>query len=147
MNLTINSLIYSIIGGAVVAFVNFLLRKREKQYFEEMKYRRKSYTDLLNNVRGFLDDPNVSDEKKREMKQDFIKKYYNEIWLYASPTVIKKMNKFFQSVTITKANPDEKTMALGETMLAIRKSLGNKNANIIFFNRLKSEDYELYSST
>jgi len=146
MDPTINSLISAIIGGGVVAFVNFLLRKRERQYFEEIKYRRKSNTDLLNNVRGFLSDPNVPYEEKRKMKQDFLKKYYNEIWLYASPTVIKKMNIFFQNVTITKANPDKKTKALGETMLAIRKSLGNKNANFIFFNRLKSEDYELYSS-
>jgi len=146
MDLTINSLISAIIGGAVVAIVNFLLRKMERQYFEEVKYRRKSYTDLLNNVRGFLDDPNVSNEEKRKMKVDFIKKYYNEIWLYASPIVIKKMNKFFQNVTITKANLDEKTKALGETMLAIRKSLGNKNANFIFLDRLKPEDYELYSS-
>jgi len=147
MDLTINSLISAVIGGAVVALVNFLLRKRERQYFEEVKYRRKSYTDLLNNVRGFLNDPNVPEEEKRNMKKDFIKKYYNEVWLYASPTVIKKMNNFFQSVTITKANPDEKTKALGETMLAIRKSLGNKNDDFIFFNRLKPEDYELYSST
>jgi len=146
MDPTINSLISAIIGGGVVAFVNFLLRKRERQYFEEIKYRRKSYTDLLNNVRGFLNDPNVSDEEKRKMKQNFLKKYYNEIWLYASPMVIKKMNNFFQNVTITRANPDEKTKALGETMLAIRKSLGNKNVNFIFFNRLKSKDYELYSS-
>jgi len=146
MDLTINSLISAIIGGAVVAFVNFLLRKRERQYFEEIKYRRTSYTDLLNNVRGFLEDPNISEEEKRKMRQDFIKKYYNEIWLYASPTVIKKMNIFFQNVTITKANPDEKTKALGKTMLAIRRSLGNKNADFIFFDRLKPEDYELYSS-
>jgi hypothetical protein len=147
MDLTINSLISAVIGGAVVALVNFLLRKRERQYFEEVEYRRKSYTDLLNNVRGFLNDPNVSEEEKRNMKKDFIKKYYNEVWLYASPMVIKKMNKFFQSITITKANPDDKTKALGETMLAIRKSLGNKNDDFIFFNRLKSEDYKLYSST
>lgn len=147
MDPIINSLISAIIGGSVVALVNFLLRKRERQYFEEIKYRRKSYTDLLNNVRGFLDDPNISDEEKRKMKQDFLKKYYNEIWLYASPTVIKRMNKFFQNITITRANPDEKTEALGKTMLAIRKSLGNENANFIFFNRLGPEDYELYSST
>ena len=147
MDQTINSLISAVIGGAVVALVNFLLRKRERQYFEEVEHRRKSYTDLLNNVRGFLNDPNVSEEEKRNMKKDFIKKYYNEVWLYAPPMVIKKMNNFFQSITITKANPDDKTKALGETMLAIRKSLGNKNDDFIFFNRLKPEDYKLYSST
>ncbi len=146
MSQVINSLIAAVIGGGVVAFVNNLLRKREKRYFEEIKYRRKSYTDLLNNVRGFLSDPNVLDAEKRIMRQNFLKKYYNEIWLYASPSVIKKMNKFFQNVTISKANPDEKTKALGETMLAIRKSLGSKNANFLFFNKLKSEDYEIYSS-
>lgn len=78
MDLTINSLLSAIIGGAVVAFVNSLLRKRERQYFEEVKYRRNSYTDLLNNVRGFLDDPNISDEEKRKMKGKFIEKYYNK---------------------------------------------------------------------
>lgn len=51
MNQTINLLISSIIGGAIVAFVNFFLRKRERHYFEELKYRRESYVDLLNNVK------------------------------------------------------------------------------------------------
>ena len=143
--LTINPLLYSIIGGAIVAFVNFLLRKRERQYFEEVEYKRKSYSDLLDNVRGFLDDPNVPDDKKKNMKWKFLKRYYNEIWIYASPTVIKRMNEFFSTVTITRANPDEKTKALGKTILAIRRSLGNKNSNFIFFNKLTTKDYILFS--
>ena len=143
--LTINPLLYSIIGGAIVAFVNFLLRKRERQYFEEVEYKRKSYSDLLDNVRGFLDDPNVPDDKKKNMKWEFLKRYYNEIWIYASPTVIKRMNEFFSTVTITRANPDEKTKALGKTILAIRRSLGNKNSNFIFFNKLTTKDYILFS--
>lgn len=143
--LTINPLLSSIIGGAIVAFVNFLLRKRERQYFEEVEYKRKSYSDLLDNVRGFLDDPNVSDDKKKNMKWEFLKRYYNEIWIYASPTVIKRMNEFFSTVTITRANPDEKTKALGKTILAIRRSLGNKNSNLIFFNKLTTKDYILFS--
>ena len=143
--LTINPLLSSIIGGAIVAFVNFLLRKRERQYFEEVEYKRKSYSDLLDNVRGFLDDPNVPDDKKKNMKWEFLKRYYNEIWIYASPTVIKRMNEFFSTVTITRANPDEKTKALGKTILAIRRSLGNKNSNLIFFNKLTTKDYILFS--
>lgn len=143
--LTINPLLYSIIGGAIVAFVNFLLRKRERQYFEEVEYKRKSYSDLLDNVRGFLDDPNVPDDKKKNMKWEFLKRYYNEIWIYAPPTVIKRMNEFFSTVTITRANPDEKTKALGKIILAIRRSLGNKNSNLIFFNKLTTKDYILFS--
>jgi hypothetical protein len=143
--LTINPLLYSIIGGSIVAFVNFLLRKRERQYFEEVEYKRKSYSDLLDNVRGFLDDPNVPDGKKKNMKWKFLKRYYNEIWIYASPTVIKRMNEFFSTVTITRANPDEKTKALGKTILAIRRSLGSKNSNLIFFNKLTTKDYILFS--
>lgn len=78
------------------------------------------------------------------MRQNFIKKYYNEIWLYASPVVIKKMNNFFQIIATTPAIPSKETKALGKAMLAIRRSLGNKNADFIFLNRLKPEDYEIY---
>jgi hypothetical protein len=146
MDLAINSLIFAIIGGAVVAFVNFLLRKRERQYFEEVKYRRKSYTDLLINIRGFLENPKPGEKEKSEMKQKFLDKYYNEIWLYASPTVIKGMNRFLRSISDKKPNIDKNSIALGRIILNIRKSWGIKNTDFIFFNRLKTGDYEIYSS-
>jgi len=146
MDLTINSLIFAIIGGAVVALIEFLLRKRERQYFEGIKYRRKSYTDLLINIKGFLDSSKLTYEEKSRVKQKFLDKYYNEIWLYASPTVIKEMNRFLRGVSDKEPNIDKNSVTLGRTILAIRKSLGIKNADFIFFNRLTPEDYEIYSS-
>ena len=142
---TINSLMFAVIGGLAVAIVNYVVRKKERKYFEVMEQRRKSYSELLNNIQGFLIDPAILN--KLEMKQHFMRKFYNEIWLHASPSVIKKMNKFFQTITVQPSTSDEKKRALGETMLAIRKSLGSKNSDFLFFNRLAADDYQIYSAT
>ena len=152
MDLTTNllistvSLISAIIGGAIVTFVNFVLRKMERRYFEAIKHRRESYTNLLINVKGFFENPRLSNGEKNKMKQKFLDKYYNEIWLYASPTVIKEMNRFLKGISDKKSNIDKNSIALGRIILAIRKSLGIKNTDFIFFNKLKPEDYEFYSS-
>ena len=146
MDLIMNSLISATIGGTIVAVVTSLLRKRERQYFIEITYRRQSYTNLLINIKGFLENPKLSDVKKSEMKQNFLDKYYNEIWLYASPEVIKKMNRFLKGISDKKPTIDKNSITLGKLILAVRKSLGIRNADFIFFNKLKPKDYEIYSS-
>lgn len=138
------NILSAIIGGSSVALINYLLRKKERKYFQEMENRRKSYTDLLINLKGFL--VNIKTPKNKELKQKFLDKYYNEIWLYAPSAVIKAMNNFLKNISDNQPSIDQKSIALGRAVLAIRKSLGIKNSSPIL-NKLKPQDYKIYSAT
>jgi len=117
-------LLSAIIGGSIVAFVNYLLdiKKRKAELKEEFK--RKAYGKFLNKARSFLNDPNLTKEDTIKYQKEFIEKYYNEIMVSAPKEVIKLVEDFFDTVSISFTNEDKKTRAIDNLLKGIRKDLG-----------------------
>lgn len=113
----------AMVGGSVVAYINYVLdiKKRRQELKEEFK--RKAYGEFLDKARSFLNDPNLSKENIIKFQKEFIKKYYNEIIVSAPKEIIKLVEEFFNTVSITYANEDDKTKAIDNLLRAIRKDL------------------------
>lgn len=120
------TILIAVLSGGTVALINFFLVIKQKSREIERIQKIKAYGEFLDMARGFLNDPNLNFYGSFEAQRDFIKKFYNEIWVSASSDVIKKINSFFETVSITYVNEDDKTQALNNLILAIRKDLGLK---------------------
>jgi len=114
----------AIVGGSIVAYINYVLdiKKRREELKEEFK--RKAYGEFLDKARSFLNDPNLNKEDIIKFQKEFIKKYYNEIMVSAPKEIIKLVEDFFNTVSITYTNEDKKTKAIDNLLRAIRKDLG-----------------------
>lgn len=126
---TFNSIVAGITVAIITSVINYFLIKR--RYITESRRERKikAYGEFLEKAKGFLNDPCTSKDDSLILQKKFIKKYYNEIWISGSEEVIKAVNDFFNSVSISYANEDQKTKALRELTLKIREDLGLKASN------------------
>lgn len=113
----------AVLGGAIVSLVNYSLGIRGKKEFLKEEAKRKAYGDFLNNAKAFTNDPNMSSEDALQKQKNFIKKYYNEIILSAPKRVISSIDGFFDSVSISYANDDDKTKAFNEMVMIMREDL------------------------
>ncbi len=117
------SLATSLIGGIVVAIINYFVIKKQIVFELEENQKRKAYKDFLDKARGFMGDPSLSKEELLSKQQEFIAKVYNDIWVSASDDVLLAVDNFFKSVSISMANDDEATRALNKLAMAIRNDL------------------------
>ncbi len=129
----LQSIVIAITSGAVVSIFNYLLTKDE----EKRQFKMKSYSELLDNTRAFLDDPNLSKEERRKVKKAFLKKYYDEIILFANKDTQKEIEDFIKTGGVSSTNSDGQVEKLKNMIQAIRKDLGNKG-NL-------SQDFKMYS--
>lgn len=130
--------VLAITSGLVVAvFTWWATEKRQKQE-ERRQFKLKSFTELLNNSRAFLDDPNLELRQKGKMKDEFIKKYYDEIILFADKEVQDKIEAFIEKGGVSVTNPSPGVSRLKEMIAAIRNDLG-------FGGHVRS-DFKMYSS-
>lgn len=122
----LNSIVVGITAALITSIVNYFLIRR--RYITESRRERKikAYSEFLEKAKGFLNDPCTNRNDSLILQKKFIKKYYNDIWISGSEEVIKAVNGFFNSVSISYANEDEKTKALKELTLKIREDLGLK---------------------
>ena len=123
------TILIAIISAVTVAVINYFFIIRQKFQELERAQKIKAYGEFLDMARGFLNDPNLDFEQAFEQQKNFIKKFYNEIWVSGSEDVIKTMNKFFETVSITYTNEDDKTRALNNLIIEIRKDLGLKTGD------------------
>jgi len=116
-------LLSAVIGGGVVAFINYYfdIQKRREELKEEFK--RKAYGEFIDMARSFLNDPNLTEEEIIKNQKRFIEKYYNEIMVSAPKEIIKSVEDFFNTVSIAYVNEDERTKAIDNLLRAIRKDL------------------------
>jgi len=114
----------AVVGGGIVAVINYYLgiKKRREELKEEFK--RKAYGDFFDKARSFLNDPNLSKKEIIDRQKEFIGKYYNEIMVSAPKEIIRATEDFFNTVSIIRADKDEKTEALDKLLKSIRKDLG-----------------------
>ena len=127
----------AVLGGAIVSLVNYSLGIRGKKEFLKEEAKRKAYGDFLNNVKAFTNDPNMSPEDALQKQKNFIKKYYNEIILSAPKKVIFSIDGFFDSVSISYANDDDKTKAFNEMVRIMRKDLA--------LDKIDNENLKIYT--
>jgi hypothetical protein len=118
------TILISVLSGGTVAIINFFLVIKQKSREIERNQKIKAYSEFLDMARGFLNDPTLNFDESLNSQKNFIKKFYNEIWVSASSDVIKKINGFFETVSITHANENDQTKALNDLILAIRADLG-----------------------
>ena len=114
----------AIIGGGIVALVNYWLDVKKKREELKEEFKRKAYGEFIDMARSFLNDPTLSKGEIIKRQRKFIEKYYNEIMVSAPGEVIKSIEKFFDTVSITYANEDEKTKAVDDVLRVMRKDLG-----------------------
>lgn len=129
----LQNIIIAVTSGAVVSIFNYLFTKDK----EKRDIKIKSYSSLLDNARAFLDDPSLSKEQRREVKKEFLKKYYNDIILFADKNVQNKTEDFIKTGGVSATNPSEQVIKLGKIINAIRKDLGHKE-NV-------SDNFKMYS--
>ncbi len=123
------TILISVVSASTIAVINYFLIVKRKFRELERTQKIRAYSEFLDKARGFLNDPNLSFDQAFHFQMEFIKKFYNEIWISASDKVIREINKFFETVSITYVNEDEKTKALNDLILAIREDLGLKTSD------------------
>ena len=129
----------AVIGGGVVAFINYWLGIKGKKEFLKEEAKRKAYGDFLNNAKAFANDPNMSPDDAIQKQKNFIKKYYNEIILSAPKEVIDSIDDFFDSVSISYANDREKIKSFSNMITKMREDLGSDN--------IKNDNLKIYTPT
>lgn len=132
---TINNLISVFtllgVGGVVGAFINHLLQKSREIQNRAIERKIKSYSNLIDGARAFIGDPTLDYETALVAQQEFIKKFHNDILLYASDEVIKSVDRFFGSVSISYSNKDESTDALFNMIAVMRSDLGLSRKDLL----------------
>lgn len=129
----LQSIIIAITSGAVVSIFNYLLTKDEEKRSSKIK----SYSTLLDNARAFLDDPNLSKEKRRELKRAFLSKYYDEVILFADINTRKEIESFIQTGGVSSTGQGSQVKKLRNMIQAIRVDLGSRGD--------LPEDFKMYS--
>jgi len=121
--------------GGIVSLVIWSKEQKEKRTFEEYRRKERKYTQLLKNLKGFYVDSFNTDDITAFMDS------LNLCWLYCPDEVVKKGYEFLSKVhTNAKYSDEEKELALGSFVLAIRKDLmARKPLNE---TKLKAEDFK-----
>lgn len=130
---TLQNIIIAITSGAVVSIFNYFLTKDK----EQRENRIKSYSSLLHNARAFLDDPNLSEKEKRDLKERFLQKYYNEIILFAKKDVRFEIENFIKTGGVSSTNPGVQITKLKNMISVIRKDIGSTEDGF--------DDFKMYS--
>lgn len=118
----------------------WLLNKSQERKHEEYLRKEKRYDTLIKKLSGFY----VGSESKQQ-KDDFIKEG-NLCWLYCPDEVIQKIYNFLSKVKVGEDYKDEeKEVAVGDLMLAIRKDLISRK--IVKKTNLKAKDFQNLSAT
>jgi len=128
--------ILTLIGG----FVTWYLNERSKRIYEEYKRKEERYSELIKSLRGFY-----VDSFSKELRDQFLNQL-NACWMYCPDEVIYKAYTFLLMVhTDNKFSDDEKEIAVGELILAIRKDLINRKP--LRKTELKPEDFKHLKAT
>jgi|GEM_PF-5132038 hypothetical protein len=133
----INSISIAVISAVVVSIVNYFILDKQKREEERRAAKINSYSSLLDNARAFLSDPNLSKDDRRKVKKDFLKKYYNEIILFADEKVRKSIENFIQTGGVSSVNNGDQLNRFRKMVSSIRRDLGSNSG-------LK-DDFEMYS--
>ncbi len=124
-------------GGIIAWFIN----EWRKISWEDYKRKEVKYDVLLSSLKGFL--ASAEPQLSAQLKQKFIDELV-VCWLYCPDDVIKKGYAFLDTVkTDHKSSNDEKSKAVGEFVLAIRKDLFSKSNLIRKRTELRPEDFQL----
>lgn len=135
-NIILN-IILAVTSGVVVALINHFLTNDRKRNEEEREMKIKAYSSLLDSARAFLDDPNLPKKERREIKRQFLQKYYNEIILFADKEVQDKIEGFISTGGVSATNPGNQVTKLKDMIISIRKDLN--------FHDSIPEDFKMYS--
>ncbi|GEM_PF-2339969 len=127
------------IGGLLGALANHLLQKSRDKESRSITRKIEAYSDLLNFTKGFLGDPNLDYHESLKYQQNFLKKFHNDILLFASSDVIKATDIFLDSVSISHTNKDESTDAIFRLITAMRNDLGLDTGDEV------SKRYKMYA--
>lgn len=96
----------------------------------------------MDNIRGFY----VSTHNKKQ-KDEFLKQL-NRAWLYCPDHIIIKGYAFLTTVhTDNKFTDNQKEIALGELIIALRQDLLPKKMFVLSRTKLKSKDFKNLTAT
>ncbi|MEX0739050.1 MAG: hypothetical protein WD071_06895 [Pseudohongiella sp.] len=128
----------------VVALLAWLGNEWRKRQWEEYQRKEVRYQELIKALKGFYLSAWSPDESKI-MKNHFIDQL-NLCWMYCPDEIIFKAYAFIDTAhTSGTCSDEEKELALGELILAIRKDLISKK--VLSNTQLKSEDFRILTST
>ena len=128
----------------VVALLAWLGNEWRKRQWEEYKRKEERYQELIKALKGFHLSSWSPDESKT-MKNHFIDQI-NLCWMYCPDEVILKAYAFINTVhTSRTCSNEEKELALGELILAIRKDLISKK--VLSSTQLKPGNFVVLTST
>ncbi|MCE3026606.1 hypothetical protein [Salinicola sp. DM10] len=129
-----------LIAAATAWFANEWRKRR----WEEYHRKEDRYQELIKSLKGFYAS-SWSQEESKVLKNQFIDQL-NLCWMYCPDEVIQKAYRFIESVhTGSDSSDEEKEVALGSLILAIRKDLISQK--LLSKTSLKPEDFKLLTST
>jgi len=141
-NIFLSPGVITFLSGLVLAALTWLLNEHGKRKHNDYMRKEESYKRLLKNLGGFYEGSVNTEQKKEFLEQ------VNLCWLYCPDDVIKKAYTFLNKVKAGATFSDqEKEKALKEFIYAVREDLLPRRS--LFFKRgkLKSDDFEIFSST
>lgn len=125
----------AILGSTIIWFCN----KQKERIHEEYVRKEERYNSLIKTLAGFY----VGSENKKD-KDVFITEG-NLCWLYCPDDVIQKLYNFLSKVEVgVRFSDEEKEMAVGQLMVAIRNDLISRK--ILKKSDLKPEDFKNLSA-
>ncbi len=111
--------------------------------FEDYKSQKlndlKTYSELINLTRVFLQDPNLKYKDAKKMAESFIVKYNNEILPFASNELVESVDEFLYNSATKIAEENELTLSLWKMIWSIRSELDLKPLNKITFHVVDDE--------
>ncbi|MGX1191574.1 hypothetical protein [Metabacillus sp. SLBN-84] len=119
----------------IAGFITWGLNERSKRKHESYKRKEERYAELIKSIKGFYVNSGNTDLKSNFLEQ------VNLCWLYCPDEVVIKLYEFLETVKTTSSDDNQKEIALGKVMVAIRNDLLKDTK---MNNNLTHENFRIY---
>lgn len=121
------SLVTLILSAFISTCVSYYFNKKAEINRIRFDKKLESYSRLINLAKAFMNDPSLQKENAKQMANEFIEKYNNEILPFAPKNVVVAVQEFLFNSWTKYADSNSQTKSLIGVIQAIRKDLELEN--------------------